>query len=73
MNQEETFMLGKLDGKLDQVIAGQVAQNARLDQMDARLRKVEVTAAKAGAISGSLVSLGMALIVEGFKAAFHRT
>lgn len=69
--RQNDMMLGRIDGKLDLVIKSQTEQGARLDQMDDRLRKVEVTAAKAGAISGSLVSIGIAFIAEGIKAALH--
>lgn len=69
--RQNDFMLGRIDGKLDLVIKSQTEQGVRLDQMDDRLRKVEVTAAKAGAISGSLVSIGIAFIAEGIKAALH--
>lgn len=74
-DQESAFLLGKLDGKLDSMISTSKEQhlqlNSRLDGMDERLRKVEVTAAKAGAVSGSLVSIGIAFIAEGIKAALH--
>lgn len=83
--QESAFLLGKLDGKLDQVIKSQEQQaadlklqdaklNGRLDSIEVRLRNVEISEAKSGAISGaisgSVVSIGIALIVEGFKAYF---
>lgn len=66
-DDNNNFTLGRLDGKLDLVIANQGKQDKRLDDIDDRLRKVEVTAAKAGAISGTVVSVGIALIIEGFK------
>jgi hypothetical protein len=72
MNEsDQHFTLGRIDGKLDQVIQSQKSQDLQLNEMDARLRNVEVSAAKAGAISGTIVSVGMALIVESFKAILH--
>lgn len=68
MNEsDQNFTLGRIDGKLDLVIKNQKAVDAKLTEMDQRLRNVEVTAAKAGAISGTVVSIGIALIVESFK------
>jgi hypothetical protein len=64
---DQNFSLGRLDGKLDLVIKNQGTQDAKLTEMDQRLRNVEVSAAKAGAISGTVVSIGIALIVESFK------
>ncbi|WOI45862.1 hypothetical protein [Acidovorax sp. BLS4] len=42
-------------------------QDERHNAIDARLRVVEQKAAVAGAISGSAVSIGIALVIEGVK------
>lgn len=63
-NNELTRALGRIEGKLDMVVASQVSQNERLDKMDGRLRHVEQQAAKAGAISGGIVAIGTAIAVE---------
>lgn len=78
MGKEELLMLGRISGQLDEVSRHlgrqdqQVAEldkrmTARMDGIDARLRTVEQKAAVAGALSGSVVSIGMALIIEGVK------
>ena len=78
MEKEELMLLGKMDGKLDSITAHLGRQDQRIDALDKRmderhdaldkrLRVVEQKAAVAGAISGSAVSVGMALIIEGVK------
>lgn len=78
LDTDESMMLGRIDGKLDGITAhlGRQDQrldvldkrvNERLDGMDTRLRDVEKRAAVAGAFSGTAVSVGMALIIEGVK------
>jgi hypothetical protein len=74
MDKDELMLLGKIDGKLDGITAHLTRQDQRMDALDqkmdgldARLRTVEQKAAVAGAISGSAVSVGMALIIEGVK------
>ena len=78
LDKDEVMMLGKIDGKLDgisQHLARQDVRidamdkrvNERLDGMDERLRDVEKKSAVIGAVSGSAVSVGVALIIEGVK------
>lgn len=78
MEKEELMLLGKMDGKLDGITAHLVRQDQRIDAldermeerhnaMDKRLRVVEQKAAVAGAVSGTAVSVGMALVIEGIK------
>lgn len=78
MEKDELMLLGKIDGKLDGITAHLTRQDARIDQLDermtsnhnsldTRLRAVEQRAAVAGALSGSAVSLGVALIAEGVR------
>lgn len=78
MEKDELMLLGKMDGKLDSITAHLGRQDARIDALDQRmeerhnaidkrLRVVEQKAAVAGAISGSAVSIGIALAIEGIK------
>lgn len=78
MEKEELMLLGKMDGKLDGITAHLTRQDTRIDTLDKRmderhdaidkrLRVVEQKAAVAGAISGSAVSIGIALAIEGVK------
>ena len=78
LQKQELMLLGKIDGKLDGIQAHMSRQDARLDQferrvterldgMDTRLRDVEKKSAVIGAVSGSAVSVGVALLIEGIK------
>ena len=68
-HNELTRALGRIEGKLDMIVASQASQNERLDAMDERLRHVEQQAARAGAISGGIVAVGTAIAVELVKRA----
>jgi len=71
MNADESRLLGEIKGKLDLVIDGQAEQKqsfeTKLDGLDERLRKVENKAALNGAISGGIISIGMAIAIEKLK------
>ena len=78
MEKDELMLLGKMDGKLDSITAHLNRQDQRIDALDQRmeerhnaidkrLRVVEQKAAVAGAVSGSAVSIGIALAIEGMK------
>ena len=78
MEKDELMLLGRMDGKLDSITSHLVRQDQRIDTLDQRqeerhnaidkrLRVVEQKAAVAGAISGSAVSIGIALAIEGVK------
>ena len=78
MEKDEMMLLGKMDGKLDSITAHLNRQDQRIDALDQRmeerhnaidkrLRVVEQKAAVAGAVSGSAVSIGIALAIEGVK------
>ena len=78
MEKDELMLLGKMDGKLDSITAHMGRQDQRIDALDQRmeerhnaidkrLRVVEQKAAVAGAVSGSAVSIGIALAIEGVK------
>lgn len=64
MADEHMLLLGEIKGKLDLVIGNQTAHASKLDGLDTRLRKVETRAAVGGALSGGLVSVGVAIMVE---------
>ena len=78
MEKDELMLLGKMDGKLDSITAHLNRQDQRIDALDQRmeerhnaidkrLRVVEQKAAVAGAVSGSAVSIGIALAIEGVE------
>lgn len=69
-NTELERALGRIEGKLDMIVASQALQNKRLDNLDDRLRVVERQAAVTGAISGGIASIGTAIAVELLKRAF---
>lgn len=64
MTKEEAQLLGEIKGKLDMVITSQKETNVKLGALDNRLRRVETRSALNGAISGGLVSIGIALAIE---------
>ncbi len=64
MSNEIAAMLGELRGKMDMVISNQQRHDDRFDAIDGRLRKVETKSALTGALSGGLVSVGVALMIE---------
>ena len=68
MTDEHTLLLGEIKGQIALVIDGQKTTNERLDSVDGRLRHVERKAALNGAISGGIVSVGMAIAIEKLKA-----
>ena len=76
--KQELLLLGQIHGMVQSLKDGQDQQNRRMDRMeqrmeehynglDTRLREVEKKAAVAGAVSGGVVAVGTALIVEGIK------
>lgn len=75
---QELLLLGEIKGLVQGLRDGQQQQavtlaelakknDQRFDSIDGRLRAVERKAAVAGAISGSAVAVGTALVVEGIK------
>ena len=70
MNDDHTDLarvLGRIEGQLDMIVTSQHVQTDRLDAMDNRLRKVETQAAKAGALTGGLVAVLTAIVMEWVK------
>ncbi|SOD42316.1 hypothetical protein [Nitrosovibrio sp. Nv4] len=64
MSDDQSRSLGRIEGKLDMLIAQHADTNTRLGKMDGRLRDVEMKAATNGAVTGGLVSVGVALVIE---------
>lgn len=63
-NDQHLLLLGRIDGKVDGLQKASDTQLGMLQDMDARLRNVELKAHVNGAVSGGIVSVGMALIIE---------
>lgn len=63
MDDEHLLLLGEIKGKLSSI-------EKKVDHIDVRLQKVEAKAARNGAISGGVASVGVALIVAGIKSSF---
>lgn len=68
-NNDLARMLGRMEGKLDMIIANQDSMSDRVDGIEERLRKVEIGAAKSGAIGGAIAAIGTAIAVEVLKRA----
>jgi hypothetical protein len=64
---EAIFMLGQIDGKLDGVVAKQGEHTGKLSAIEQRLNKLETRAAVHGAVGGSVVAIGISLLVETVK------
>jgi hypothetical protein len=62
------IMLGEIKGEL----TGVNKRLGKLDKMDDRLRKVEIDAAKTGAVSGGFVAVGVTLLVEAIRQSFKQ-
>ena len=60
------FMLGEIKGELK----GMNKKLNSIDGIDERLRQTEIKASKNGAVSGGVISVGIAIVVEGVKHAF---
>jgi hypothetical protein len=67
LNDQHLVLLGRIDGRVQSLVDGQAEQSETLQKLDARLREQEAKSAKLGALSGGVVSVGIALIVEGLK------
>jgi hypothetical protein len=71
---QHLLLLGEIKGIVEGLRDGQAAAakrfdnlDDRIDGMDTRLRAVEVRSAAFGAVSGGVMGIGMALLVEGLK------
>ncbi len=64
MNDQHLLLLGEIKGKVDGLADADKAQAELLQSIDSRLRSVEQTARVNGAVSGGVISVGMAIIIE---------
>lgn len=64
---QNQFLLGEIHAKVQSIHELQSKQSERLDSIDERLRAVEQRSAIAGAISGGVMGIGVALIAESLK------
>ena len=64
MTEDHLLLLGKIEGQLNQVRKKQDRLETKFDGVDARLRKVETRSAVLGAGAGTVVSVGIALMIE---------
>lgn len=71
MSPQHLLLLGQIDGRMEGMQQSQEQTLQLLQGLDSRLREQEVKTAKigafSGALSGSIVSIGIALVVEGLK------
>ncbi len=67
MRDEHMMLLGEIKGKVDLIISNQETQGDKINSIDSRLRRAEKKAAIDGAVTGSLASIGVTLVVEGIK------
>ncbi|POZ63584.1 hypothetical protein [Chromobacterium alticapitis] len=71
MEHDNLMALGRIEGKLDMIVAHLAKQDKKLEELDSRLRDVEVQAAKSGALSGALSALLVTLAGEFLKRLVH--
>lgn len=64
---QQAQLLGEIHGIVSVMRDNQKRQMEKLDNVDARLRDQESTAAKHGALYGGAMAIGVALMVEGAK------
>lgn len=67
MSDEVLRAIGKLEGKVDMLLEQQKVVTAKLDSQDVRLRGVEVKSAMYGTIGGSVMGVGIPLLVAAMK------
>lgn len=67
MLDQHLVLLGEIKGKVDAQDATMQSHGDLLQSIDSRLRTQEQKAAAAGAVSGGVVSVGIALLIEGLK------
>ncbi|KMN76422.1 MULTISPECIES: hypothetical protein [Chromobacterium] len=71
MEHDNLMALGRIEGKLDMIVAHLAKQDKKLEELDGRLRDVEVQAARSGAMSGALSALAVTLLGEFLKRLIH--
>ena len=67
MNDQHLLLLGEIKGKVEAQDIAMKGHGDLLKSIDGRLRTQEQKAAAAGAVSGGVVSVGIALLIEGLK------
>lgn len=67
MPNNNTLLLGEIKGKLEALASTVDSMDGKLDSIDSRVRTLETRAAGAGAIAGTIVSVGIAVIIEKLK------
>lgn len=70
LNPQEAQTLGEIHGLVKAMRDEQTRQGQQLHGLDGRLRDVETAGAKSGMVSGGVMSIGVALLIEGLKAKF---
>ncbi|AXT48705.1 MULTISPECIES: hypothetical protein [Chromobacterium] len=71
MEHDNLMALGRIEGKLDMIVAHLAKQDKKLEELDSRLRDVEVQAARSGALSGAVSALAVTLLGEFLKRLIH--
>ncbi|OWY38038.1 hypothetical protein CEK28_14000 [Xenophilus sp. AP218F] len=71
MEHDNLLALGRIEGKLDMIVAHLAKQDKKLEELDGRLRDVEIQAAKSGALSGAVSALLVTLAGEMLKRLLH--
>jgi hypothetical protein len=67
LRDQQLLMLGEIKGIVQALKSGQDSLHSRLEAMDGRLRSVEQRAAVTGAVSGGVMGVGVALIIESVR------
>ncbi len=67
MNDQHLLLLGEIKGKVESQDATMQSHGELLQSIDSRLRDQELKHATAGAATGGVVSVGIALLIEGLK------
>ena len=71
MEQDNLLALGRIEGKLDMIVAHLAKQDKKLEELDSRLRGVELDAARSGALSGALSALLVSVLGEVMRRWLH--
>lgn len=64
---DNILLLGEIKGKLETLTTTIDSIDGKLDRLDGRVRRLEGRSAAAGALAGTFVSVGMAILIEKIK------
>ncbi len=64
---DNILLLGEIKGKLETLTTTINSIDGKLDRIDGRVRRLEGRSAAAGALAGTFVSVGMAILIEKIK------